>query len=354
MKYPAKNYACLLLLLGLFVVSCKKNIFDAHGWQPRILGPVATGTISAETVGDIRNKYFEQIIDPYNTGVSRGFVPFVPALNINHLGPYPNLISSYFQYAQIDTANVVVTFLNNFPTVVKAGTTIVLRSAADTTNAANIILSQPITSDIAPNTSYSFTLVKSNQYLPSQVYLYLDHFQTDSASNVTFSNSSSKVSFNLNILKIKLLAINTNRSYTMNDTTGFQLSSGSSGSMPDSGIAGTFKIILNNRLPVNFSTQLIFLDANKNVIDSLIHQNYKVDAATTDNNGNSLNSIPLTLQVPVNNARLQLLQQSKYIVFRVSADSYNLPGSTVVANDNSGADFQLISDLQIQMGNFLN
>jgi hypothetical protein len=343
-----------ILLIVFFGAGCKKN-FNADAWAPTVLGPVATGTVTTEIVSDIRNKQFQQQIDPYDIGYSPGtVVPHLPALSIKELGPFANQISPYFKYALVDSANLKVSFVNNFPVAIKQGTTIVLSSDSTGNNPSNIIISSSISSDIAPNSTYTFPVNLANQNIPSTIYLYLDNFQTDSGTNVVFNSQPTMLSFNLNILKVKLIAINTNKSYTLIDTTGFQISASQSGSVSDSSLAGTFRIFLTNKLPVNLTSQLILLDINKNAIDSLVQGSGLAPAATTDVNGNVITSEQSNILIPINYTKLHNLSQCQYIVYRIKADTYGMPGSVVYAGMNNGADFQIVTDMKVKMGSFFN
>lgn len=281
MKVRAKILiACVALLLQ----QCNPvNDFDSVTYRPGYLGPLAFSQLDPIEIAETSDKRSTYEVNPVELGIP-GFAYNVP-LTIAPIGPIdfpPEYTELQDIFAAIAVNEVVftITFTNNLPVTISAGTEIVGRDSA--TN--NLMFRHILPNDVAPGASYEGQQQETNRTLTSDLAISVENFRTPGASNVTFQDVDWVVTVDLNVLDLDEVLLRGNETFKVEATNpfSFDFSDESAESNPE----GTLSLFVTNNLPTQASITLALQDDQGNTIYNFFGGSpFQVTAPTIDANG---------------------------------------------------------------------
>lgn len=333
----------------LALVSCEKDM-SLDKWKPDILAPLAKGTIKVEDVAQIRNKKWTQTVPPADIGYVSGLPVDVPALDIDYVGPYQYTISDIIDFIQVDTMDFRITFTNNYPIIIQAGTQIVFRNSASTSSEANVLFRHFVSHDVLPTQTYSVDTLLTNKLLNADLYLYIEHFKSNGGNGVTFSSQPMEITYEIRLLNTYTVGVKTNKELSVIDTADIEPWDDQE-TYNDSTATGKLSIYLSNSLPINLHYKMYFYDDNfGQPLDSIYTGDMYAAGGQTDANGEQVgtvveNRFDDTLTID----RIRRIRTASHIVYSLVGDTYGYSGSTVVAGRNCKLSLQVVGDLKINI-----
>ncbi len=348
----------LLVLCSTYWMSCQKTPLGTGGstpWKSSWLFPAVKGDVSLANLKELRNNKFTHLIPALSLGMPTGVPLNLPGVTINHVGPFPQRISSWLYRANIDSFDLDISLQNLFPIPIGAGTKIVFRNDADTLNPANIIYSYSIPNDVAPHETFTINLKVINKTIEDTVFIYLDQFTSPGGNNVVFDPQPSLLTVTLKVLIMKSIEIYSNKQFVSTDTLGVSFGSSLNNQQQNNGLTdttatGQVHVYLENYMPVNTGIQVYFLNADKTaVIDSLFTNRLSIAGATTDGTGEPLNQTNSETGIEITADRIRNIKSSTYCIFNFKFDTNGYPPPKVVANTHARLKIQITGDLNINI-----
>lgn len=354
---PKKPIPLITILVALLLFAACHKSLNLDNWTPKVLGPLVNGYATIEEVSDLRDKIFHREISPgdlhFENYDFNNYTGNVPAMFINHVGPFPYQLSDYFHSVFVDSADFVITIHNTFPIAISRGTYVVFRTQPDTLNDNNIVLKYKLPQDIAANGIETFETLVRNTYVSDTVYLYLDSLQTPATTNVTFSGDPTELTFQIKFLNVFNIALNVEKTNTVLDTTSVSITDNVPNTSNDAA-TGIVRVFLSNGMPIKFNFQMYFYDENMNFIDSLYHGgDMNVNGAHTNLQGALLDSAQAKYETTLDATRIGSLKSAKKLVYRLTGDTYGYPPPYDWVGDKCFFHVLLTGDLKIKVAKFL-
>lgn len=342
---------CIALLY-----SCKLNTSQdiKPNWNTYILGPLVKSSLTLKNFSDLQNIHATQTIrlsdiesaDPGDgfPGNASGTTIIPPVSNVP-LGPYTLDLTSAFTQAVFDSGEFYFVITNGFPVDVKKGTTLTF------TQNGNLFAFYTLTSDIAPNGgTYTFSppINLTGRTLYSQMSMSVD-FSSDGSGTtpVTFnSNDYLTIEILLDKVKVNSITVKPGNTFTVSDTTNFQVSGDV---IKANTISGNFITHFGNGLPLEFDAQAYFLDENKTLIDSLFRSSALIHSANITNCQTST-IYPTLDTVPYTASKQNTLNNSRYVWLNFTIKSLGTC-SAITITETDTMEVQIVGDLTLNITN---
>jgi hypothetical protein len=105
---------------------------------------------------------------------------------------------------------------------------------------------------------------------------------------------------------------------------------------------------MDNALPINFFTQVYFLDPVSNTItDSLLNTPLNAIGCSTDANGDPTNVKSTSTSVTINTSRINKIKQAKRAVISYKLNTLGYPPPYVILSDKTYLKIQITGDLHL-------
>jgi hypothetical protein len=182
------------------------------------------------------------------------------------------------------------------------------------------------------------------------IYLYLEQFSSPGGNNVTFSTSPSKIELTVKIIDVKKVEMHPNKSVTESDTLDIEFGEDGddSGDLDTSSYA-TVHLFVDHALPINFFTQIYFLDPLSSVVtDSLFDNSLNLIGIQTNMDGNPLSVNTTKHSVFISPARINHIKKSSRAVIQFRMNTNGYPGPYVNLSDQTYLQMQLTGDLHLR------
>lgn len=345
-------YPIILAGLLLLAVSCGKyntNLNELPSSDTDWLLPLVKGRISFDNLKKLNSSTISFDIPSTDIGFASGIQLNVPGISIPELGPYNQPLSDWIHTVQFDTLEISLSFQNSFPIPIGAGTQFSFRRTGTTADPNNIVYQHTVASDIAPGQPYSFTIDVNNNAVSDTLFLFLEQFSSPGGNNVTFSSTPSKIDVTVDIIDIKKVELNVNKSTIELDTVEVDFGSEETNTGPiDTSSNGNVHFFIDHALPIHMNAQVYFLDPLTSVVtDSLLSAPLNLIGCNTDANGHPLNVNASKTSIYISNQRIQQIRKSKRAVlsFRMNTNGY--PGPYVQMSDQTYLNMQITGDLHL-------
>jgi len=235
---------------------------------------------------------------------------------------------------EADEAIFTLSFENNMPINIKAGTRIVAFDSA--TN--NIIFDHILDRDVAAGDSYSNEEIAKNKILTSSWGIQIKDFQSDGGSGI-FSADPITVTYKLKIVRFLKATLNPDQYFSFDIDTEVDFAVADSLAQNDSiqisDIHGYLSLFFENNLPADVRIRLNLLnDQNDTLYRFFNGQEAVIASAEVDAQGNTVAMIPTDFPELVSLDTLQQMGDVTRMVGRLQVHSADVNAYPVVDNDN--------------------
>jgi hypothetical protein len=255
---------------------------ETPDYSPEYFGPAVDSRINIEDISQLENIVLKQEIDP--TDIQNGFQgqQTVPPFNLDRrVGPYPFSITEVFEEIQADSLVFQIGITNSLPIPLNPDTEIVFRNQSDD----SLIYRKVIEKSVAPGEELRIDETVTDKLVENDINFFLENLTSEGSNGeqVNFDNAGpADFEFELVFLDIERIIINKGESYTITDTSNVSYSGPTDTS---SSASGQVFISLENRFPLNFDLQLLFLDDEQAIFDSVLNKRIQLDGAPVNEDG---------------------------------------------------------------------
>ncbi len=337
----------------MLLISCEKDkVSDITGdW----LFPIAKGTMSINSLSQLKNLKYQVNIPAGSIGQPVNIPVSSPGLQLDHVGPFPVLITDWLHRLDVDTLDFSGSLNNFFPIPIGAGTVVTMRTSRDT-GSANIAGTAVIPNTVLPGAAFSFDIQVFKKTLGDSIYFFLDHFNSPAYTNTTFTTTPTELKITLKVITASYAEVYTGKTFYSVDTAEFSVGSDdnvgsrTSGTLSDTSTSGIINVFTDNGLPANATGQLYFLNESQNqILDSLFVGNLKIGTGKTDVAGNTTFTNSQHTGVAVTRKKLDNIKQSKYVVSHFNFNTIGLTGPIVAVSTRAYLVIQFTGDLNIRI-----
>jgi len=337
-----------LIFSLVFLLSCHLNPNQeiTPNWSTNILGPLVKASLTTGNFNGIQKieatqTIYEKDVFPANTP---GTPVIVPAVSNVPVGTFTMDLTNAFTEAVFDSGQFNLLITNGFPIDIAKGTTLTFKQNGTT------LTTYILPDSIAPGGTYNLNIFNlAGKTLYSQITLDIS-FSSDGSNKkfVTF-NSNDYITIGIQVIDVKVnyILVKPGNSFTVNDTSNFQLSGDV---IKASTVSGNFITHFSNSLPVEFNTQAYFLDENQQLIDSLftspilIKQSILSPACSTASSSITLDT------VPYNSAKTNTLNNSRYVWLTFTVKSLGTCSPLIITYKDT-MQVQIVGDLKLNVTN---
>ncbi len=327
------------LFFLLFLAACMPNMNKQLQleWQPEFLGPIAFARLTpdqfAESVEPAGKYDFfaNQLgIPSFQTGVNIT----VPPLGPLNLPPKYESISGMIRTLEAEEAIFTLSFYNNMPINIKAGTHIVAFDSAT----QDIIFDHILDRDVAAGDSYRNEEIAKNKTLTSSWGMQVRDFQSDGGSGI-FSADPVTVNYGLKIVRFLKATLNPDELFSFGIDTNVDFAIADSiqnnDSLQISDIHGYLSLFFENKLPADVRIRLNLLnDQNDTLYRFFNGQEAFIAPADIDAQGNTVAMIPTDFPQLVSLDTLQQMGDVTRLVGYLKVHSADINAFPVVDVDN--------------------
>lgn len=254
----------LMFCLLLITVSCNDNVNIE--WQPRVVSPLVNGELGVFQQPDIQDISDAFIISASDVfGTRRGTLPALPALGPFNFPLNPTKVSGNDVIDEVGLSNISirVTLQNNMPVTMASGAIVALTNAGQT----DAFVQQTINQSVGPGQSVTLVIKKSTGVLKNTFIASISNVSTlASSSPVTITNNSQiSLTVKFDPPTIEYIQFVPGRTSTFETKVDFD--TGLRQNTDD--VTGDLVINLENKVPLNFSLAVNFLDNADNVIGTV-------------------------------------------------------------------------------------
>ena len=319
MKTKSLSYILLLGSILLLGWSCTKDKYNDLPASGNWLLPLLNGEFSPVSLTALNNKTFDFSVWADEIGLNSGEPVSSPIpITVTNAGSFPIETTDLVETLTLDSGQVNLNIMNNFPVTIKAGSVISLV----TSGSAIPVIQLELPEDLAPglNQSYSFDI--RQKHLNHELFLNVDKLIIDSFNYVHFDGSELRMSIQFVDLSVAELGIAAQKNYVIRDTVEFNSSmieyDDYDKMLTDSTINATINFTALNHLPVNVTFQVYFFDlATNEIIDSLFSPNILVEAAE-----NAAEPIEAQQKAKIYKSRIDRIKTATQVIYSLNLDTY--------------------------------
>lgn len=345
-------YSSLLLLLSF--ISCKKPIEDNDPIDSNWLLPLVKGYISLDDLSRLEGLNSVYEISPSDFGQIANTPVSSPGIFVQRLGPYTIPMQEIIKSVTIDTLEIQVRFENQFPVTIDSGFKLILRTSSDTSGTGNIAYSQQFMNPIQPDAVDSITFLVQNATFSDSLYFYIENIKIDSFSNVVF-NKNIKMGIELQKVRLKELALFSNKGFEILDTVSFEPGDLSSITdqlnMSDTSVTGHLNFFTDNNLPVNCNMQMTFLD-NSIALDSVFDGGFVMTGATVDASGNPVNTVSDKNSIGIRKSKVKNMELSNRMIYHFAINTNGYTQPYVIIKKSNLLSLQIVGDIHLILNPF--
>lgn len=254
----------MMFCLLFATVSCNNSV--ELDWQPRVVSPLVNGELGVFQQPDIQDISDAFIISASDVfGTRRGTLPALPALGPFNFPLNPTKVSTndVIDEVGLSNINIRVTLQNNMPVTMASGAIVSLTNAGQT----DAFVQETINQSVGPGQSVTLVINKSTGVLKNTFTAGISNVSTlASSSPVTITNNSQiSLTIKFDPPTVEYIQFIPGRTSTFETKVDFD--TGLDGN--NENVSGDLFINMENKVPLNFSLAVNFLDNADNVIGTV-------------------------------------------------------------------------------------
>ena len=357
MTMPQSNFNRPLLLTSIcaafllvFITACDDDFAQWEFESYEVIGPLLSTKAELENITDFFEVSHTSRLAIDDLGFEAKTYDEVPPAQWEGPIVIDNFsISDHFSRVQADVLEFGLNVDNQFPIPIGEGTELVFFEAGTENEIHEFVLEE----DIPPNESSTVQITFEDLVFYGDVDFAVRNIQTPGSDEETTFTHSDYIEFDFAyfFLDMHSATLNENQDYRVRDTTDFNPQSDATeiedGEAEE--VSGDLLIYIENRFPVDMDLQLIFLDENDNVKDSLFKdKRLDIEPAETDTETGELRSnVVKQLTVGISENQWNNIRRSSRVMVSLGVNSNHLDEPARILSDESYLELQLVADLII-------
>lgn len=345
---------CMLLplIMALFLLKACNTPDETPDYSPEYFGPAVDSRVNIEDISQLEDIVLNQEVNP--SDIQNGFQgrQTVPPFNLDRrVGPYPFSITDVFREVEADSLVFQLGVTNSLPIPLSPDTEIVFRNQSND----SVIYRKVIEEPVGPGEEFRFEETVTDKVVENDINFFLENFTSEGSNGeqVNFDNAGpADFEFELVFLDINKLVISKGESYTITDTSNVSYSGPTDTA---SSASGQVFISLENRFPLNFNLQLLFLDDEQAIVDSVLNKRIQLDGAPVNEDGLVIGEQTRTVDtIQIDTDQLNALKEADQLSteFRASTvvedvDGSPIPSVTLEIEDQSFLRLQIGVDAKV-------
>ena len=334
--------ALILAGLGLVLGSCDFAVDSITGptWQPDVLAPVAKASLEIGDLDQLAIFEASEYVTAANLGLLPGAIPDGAAARTGvSIGPYAFDWLDDIVGLDAGDATVRLKIKNELPIGLQEGALLIVRQAST----GEDILTYPFSDDLTAFGRMADSAFFRDVDFFSGLELWVENMTiTLEQGEVIEPGMGMLVEAQVELRNIRRVDVAAGASLEFSDTTALEIDL--IDDLTDLDISGEFRLKVGNGFPFGGRLTAIFLaEDGVTVLESLTDDPIEIPIPATDAQGFALETAEITIAVPVDKRRLDMLQLAEFVGFNAEAFAPESP-AILTANNTRRFDLQLIAD----------